>query len=206
MPSRILILDDHPITCRGLAEYLAMKGAFEVISAVPDPSQALALLTTQKIDVLLLDYALPPTNAPAFLDEVQRMGLCVENLIYSAYCRPAYLRAALKAGTKGYLIKGTDLPLLATALSLVAAGGTFFSPSVMPVLDKIERLSTLTPREEDTLCALAQGMDNTALATHLGIGQRTVRHHLAQIYGKVGVQNAREAIVWAFQHGLAEAD
>jgi DNA-binding NarL/FixJ family response regulator len=130
-------------------------------------------------------------------------------VILSAYGDIEYVLVFLKAGASAYLLKGEDPALLAQAVRAVARGETWLSPGVSAALLRhtvIEPMGSpldpLSPRELEILRLIARGLDNPAIATHLGVSEGTVKNHVTHLYDKLSVRSRAEAVVWAWEHRL----
>jgi DNA-binding NarL/FixJ family response regulator len=122
-------------------------------------------------------------------------GSSVRVLALSAHADRAYVEGLLRAGAAGYMTKGRDLMQIAEAVRAVARGeGRWFVAPAPP--------DPLTDREREVLRLLAEGRANAEIADELALSQHTVRNHLASVYAKLGVTTAREAVAWAWAHGL----
>ena len=129
-------------------------------------------------------------------------------LIVSAYSDGAVVRRLVQAGVAGYMVKNETPDLIVEAIRTVAKGGTWFSRTVIhylttssPSLDS-SPLSALTPREEEVLRLLAQGLSNIQIARSLHLAEQTVRNYTSRIYEKLGISSRAEAVVWSHENGL----
>jgi DNA-binding NarL/FixJ family response regulator len=196
---RVAIAEDSVLLREGLVRLLRDNG-FEVVGAAPDGSALLEIIERVPPDVVILDIRMPPT----FTDEGIRLATAIRAregrrigvLLLSQYVEAAYaykLIASEAAGV-GYLLKDrlNDVTELADAIRRVARGGTAIDPSLVAQLlgRRRERnpLDELTERERDVLGLMAEGRSNQAIAARLVVTDRTVETHVANIFGKLGLE------------------
>lgn len=206
---RILIVDDHPITCDGLAEWLPMKAEdIEVVGTAYNGREALEKIESLQPDVVLLDCKLPDLAGPAVATEISLQGWPVKMLAFSGYSDRGTIGAMLKAGAKGYLLKMEPRETILEAIRAVARGETWFSqPVAMMLMQQIvqeeeEEEETLSAREMDVLRLLTQGLTSKQIASQLEIGPRTVETHTQKIYKKLKARNKVEAVRIAGEKGI----
>jgi DNA-binding NarL/FixJ family response regulator len=196
---RVAIAEDSVLLREGLVRLLRDNG-FDVVGATPDGSGLLEVIERVLPDVVILDIRMPPT----FTDEGIRLATAIRAregrrvgvLLLSQYVEAAYaykLIASEAAGV-GYLLKDrlNDVTELADAIRRVARGGTAIDPSLVAQLLGRRRegnpLDELTERERDVLGLMAEGRSNQAIAARLVVADRTVETHVANIFGKLGLE------------------
>ncbi len=212
IPIRILVADDHPIVRDGLVAVLSTQPDFEVVGEAADGRQVVEQALALQPDVILLDLEMPEVDGVQALEQLRKLGQSVRAVVFTAFDTDERILSALRAGAKGYLLKGAPREELFNAVRVVHAGGSLLQPVVASRL--LERFSEamplmaapeqLTPRELEVLAWVAQGHPNKEIAERLSISQRTVKFHVSSIMGKLGAANRTEAVALAVQHGLIE--
>lgn len=195
---RVVLVEDHVLLREGVARLLR-DGGLEVVAAVGDATALLDTVRTTPIDVAVIDIRLPPTHTDEGLLAAE--GLLARKpaipvLVLSQAVEPAHAVRLLgdgKAGV-GYLLKDrvADVDGLVDAVRRVSTGGTVIDPQVVAVLIGRRRerdaLVDLTDRERDVLGRMAEGRSNAAIATALGVGEKTIETHVAHIFSKLGLE------------------
>jgi len=212
MSLRILVIDDHTLFRVGLQGLLEHRG-IEVIAAVGDGQEGLALAEQLRPDVVLLDMRMPGLDGLGVLRHLRQSGLRMPIAMLTTSSNEQDLVEALRSGAQGYLIKDMEPDDLVLALRDIVAGKTVVAPDLAPVLAKVVQgesviardpspFSELTPRESEILVLLAEGLSNKAIARNLGISDGTVKLHVKAILRKLGVHSRVEAAVIAVEQGL----
>ncbi len=206
---RILIVDDHPVVRDGLVAILSTQPDFEVIGEIGDGGAALDWLRSaqQLPDILLLDLEIPTLDGVEVLQQLSSVASNVPVLIFTAYDTDERILEAVKAGAKGYLLKGSPRNELFGAIRTVASGGSLLQPVVASKLMRQLReqppaVPTLTAREQEVLELLSQGLQNKEIAQRLTISERTAKFHVSALLSKLGASNRTEAVTIAIQQGL----
>lgn len=201
---RVLLVDDHPVVRAGLRALLSSLPGIEVAGEAADGRAAVALAATTRPDVVLMDLGLPVLDGVAATREILAAQPEAAVLVLTMHEDSDTVGAAVRAGARGYLLKGVDQATLLDALRQVAAGGAI-APAVEPVpvaSDGWRTPAELTPRERDVLALIAQGLSNDEITERLVLSPKTVRNHISSIYAKLGVPDRARAIVHARRHGL----
>jgi len=208
-PIRILIADDHPIVRDGLIAILGTQPDLQVVGAASTGADVIRQVASLRPDVVLLDLEMPDMDGVEALRRLRADQPGVRAIIFTAFDTDELIVEAVRAGAKGYLLKGTPRDEIFQAIRTVSAGGSLVQPVVvsklMQHISKTEQRSTaapLTEREMDVLKRLAQGESNKEIAAVLSISERTVKFHVSSILGKLGASNRTEAVTLAAQHGL----
>jgi DNA-binding NarL/FixJ family response regulator len=209
-PVRVVLADDHPMYRYGVAAVLADVPTVELVAQADSGSSLLVRAT--RPDVVVTDLRMPDLSGI----EVTR-ALATEHpelpvLVLTMHDDDESVYGAMRAGARGYLLKGADSGQLVSTLLTLAAGGTAFGPSVARrivgfFLESSQRFTEgafpgLTPRERQVLDLLAAGRRNSAIAAELGLSEKTVRNHLSAILTKLQVSDRSAAIVRAREAGL----
>jgi len=203
----ILVADDHPMLREGLIGVLETQPDFEVVGEAPDGEEAVRLAETLAPDVILLDLEMPNVDGVQALEQLREAGSTARTIVFTAYDTDERILGALRAGAKGYLLKGASRQQLFDAIHTVHAGGSLLGPAVTNrLLESMgrdhERPEDLTPREGEVLALLARGQTNAEIAADLFITERTVKFHVGSILTKLSAGNRTEAARIAIHRGL----
>ena len=212
---KILIVDDHPIVRDGLKMALESVKGFEVVNAVTSGSEALKILKSNAVDVLLSDVSMPEMNGMQLVKEAKKISKDLKVLFLSMHENEAYIKSAIDSGANGYLLKDSEKSELETAIVKVYGGETFFGSSVSKLLAENGDITTsiaslkkeesiLSQRELEILHLIAQGFSNKEIAIKLYISNRTVDAHRYNIMQKMNVKNTAELIKNAVKMKLVE--
>ncbi len=202
---RILVVDDHPVVREGLVAILEDEPDFEVGGAVGSAEDALALAARVRPDVVLLDLELPGMDG---IEAIPRLAAAVPGarvLVLTAYETDERVLGAIRAGARGYLLKGAAAGEIAQAIRTVHAGGSSLDPRVAAkVLTQMRapRRSTLSARERAVLRLVADGLSGKQIARQLSITESTVKFHITSILNKLGAENRAQAVAKAAERGL----
>jgi DNA-binding NarL/FixJ family response regulator len=206
---RVLVADDHPMLREGLTAVLGTQPDFEVIGEAADGSEVVQLAETLRPDVILLDLEMPTVDGVAALEGLRDAGSEARTIVFTAYDTDERILRSLRAGARGYLLKGASRAEIFDAIRTVHSGGSLLGPAVTSrLLDHIEqgdeRPDGLTPRELEVLTLLARGLKNAEIASELFISERTVKFHVSSILAKLGAETRTEAVRIAARRGLVE--
>ncbi len=208
---RVLIVDDHPIVHDGVSAVLRAETDIRVTGSAGTTSQALEQIGADPPDVVLLDLRLPGEDG---LDGVRRIAAldpAVRVIMFTAYDADEHVFAAIRAGAKGYVLKGSPAQDLVRAIRQVHAGDSYLSPAIGAKLARHvsaprSMKGLLTPRELAVLRLVAAGQSNQQIAESLGITERTVKFHVTSIFNKLGADNRAQAVALAGRRGLLPAE
>lgn len=204
----LIIADDHIVLRQALCELLETRGKYNIIGQASDGEELLSLLKSARPDLIILDVSMPKIDGVEALERMQAEGQAPPVLILSANEGESRVRAALKAGAKGYLPKNAKLEELEFAIDSILQGRTYLSPAVTgPLMDGGEGtldtpLSVLTKREIEILTHLADGKPNREIGKILHISTRTVDTHRSNILKKLKVRTNAELVKIAIAHKL----
>lgn len=209
-PTRVMLVDDHTLFRKGLAELLHGRNDIEVVAATAGATEAARLMQETKPDVLLLDLNLPPHGGLALLRTLQDYGWGGPTLILTVSDSEDDLANALHAGARGYLLKDMEPEDVTDAILRAVRGETVVAPAMtMKLVDLLQParqsktrenlLGQLTEREREILEHLAQGMSNKAIARALDISYDTVKLHVRHILSKLNFTSRVEAAVFAVE-------
>ena len=205
---RLLVADDHPMLREGLVAVLGTQPDFEVVGEAADGDEVVRLAESLGPDVILLDLEMPGTDGVAALERLREAGSTARTVVFTAYDTDERILGSLRAGARGYLLKGASRQEIFGAIRTVHAGGSLMQPAVTDrLLERIDRgggpdTGNLTPRELEVLTLLARGLKNAEIAGRLFISERTVKFHVGSILAKLGADNRTEAVTIAANRGL----
>jgi NarL family two-component system response regulator LiaR len=210
MSIRILIVDDHGVVRQGLRMYLALDPELEVVGEAANGAEALRLAHELEPDVVLMDLLMPVMDGIAATEAIRRELPGVEVLALTSVLEDSTVYGAMRAGAIGYLLKDTEADELCRAIKAAAAGQVQLSPPVAArLLREVpapQHPEPLTQREIEVLQQLAQGKSNKEIAAALVIAEKTVRTHVSNILGKLGVASRTQAALHAVRSGLVSLD
>jgi DNA-binding NarL/FixJ family response regulator len=210
MAIRIVIADDHSVVRQGLRMFLALDDELEVIGEAQNGAEALELAHELKPDVVLMDLLMPVMDGITAIGAIRREVPEVEVIALTSVLEDASVVGAVKAGAIGYLLKDTQADELRRAIKAAAEGQVQLAPQAAARLLREVRTpespEALTERETDVLRLLAMGRANKEIARELDIGEKTVKTHVSNILGKLGVQSRTQAALHAVRTGLVPAD
>jgi DNA-binding NarL/FixJ family response regulator len=205
---KLLVVDDHPIVRQGLASALEDEDDFTVVGAVGSAEEALTALGRLQPDVVLLDLELPGISGVEAIPRLLVADPPPAVLVFTAYDTDERVLGAIRAGARGYLLKGATIAEIARAVRAVAAGDSALEPRVAARLVAAVRspgaAGQLTAREREVLRLVADGLPGKQIARELGISERTVKFHTASVLRKLGADNRAQAVALAAERGLLE--
>ena len=203
---RILIVDDHPVVRAGLASMLGTQPALQVIGSASSGEEALDMLRSHSVDLLLLDLRMPGMNGIDVLLAMKRAGIGAHAIVLTSFETDEDIYRAVQAGAEGYLLKNTSLREMVEAIHAVHAGKRYIPRQIASRLAERMMRSNLTSRELEILRMLAKGLTNKLIGHALGISDNTVRNHVNSIIEKLEVSDRTEAATTAIQRGIIQAD
>ena len=189
---RIVIAEDQALVLGALATLLGLEGDIDIISRVGDGAAALDAVREHKPDILLSDIEMPQMTGLDVAEAITREGLAARVLIVTTFGRAGYLRRAMDAGMRGYLLKDTPTDALAAAIRKVAAGGRAIAPELAELAWDAPA-NPLTDRERDVLRLADEGRSNKEIARQLDLSPGTVRNYLSEASAKLFAASRIEA-------------
>ena len=209
---RLLVADDHPLFRRGLRDALEATPGFEVLAEATNGAEAVQLATELSPDVVLMDLQMPEINGVEATRQILRARPDIHILVLTMFDSDSSVFAAVRAGAKGYLLKGSDQQDVERAIRTVAAGEAVFGTAIAARLvsyfdgNRTRAFPELTPREHDVLELLADGLDNQAIAETLMLSLKTVRNNVSAIFTKLRVADRAQAMLKARESGLGRGN
>jgi DNA-binding NarL/FixJ family response regulator len=215
---RVLIADDHPVFRYGLrALLLAEASMVEVVGEATTGEEAVSMATACLPDVILMDLNMPGLNGIEATRRILALAPQIGILVLTMFDDDESVIAAMRAGARGYLLKGAEGDEAIRAITSASKGEAIFSPTIanrlfgyfeapgrrLP-LNPVRPFPELTVREREILTLIAQGYTNPAIAERLVLSPKTVRNHVSVIFGKLQVAGRPEAIVLARESGLTK--
>ena len=206
---RVVIADDHPIVREGMTALLTSLPGFAVAAVAATGREAVREVVATRPDVAVLDLQMPDLDGIAATKEIARAAPGVAVLVLTMFSDDDSVFAAMRAGARGYLVKGAEQDEIARAIRAVAAGEAIFGPAVAQrVLGFFSAPPTaaafpdLTGRERQILDLLAAGLPNGAIAARLSVAPKTVANNVSTIFTKLQVADRAAAIIRARDAGL----
>jgi two-component system, NarL family, response regulator DesR len=197
---RLVLAEDQLLLRNALASLLALEGDIEVVGQACDGVSALRLLREAQPDIALLDIDMPGLTGLDVLKAGAAEQLPTQIMILTTYGRPGYVREAIDAGARGFMIKDRPVPELADALRRVLAGEMVIDPDLAVSALGIAA-NPLSERERAVLRASAGGLTIRAIASELYLSASTVRNYLSQAIQKTGARTRAEAYATALNNG-----
>ncbi len=204
---RVLVVDDHPIVRQGLVSVLGDEDDFEVVGEAGSGREAIARVQRLQPDVVLLDLEMPDLDGVAAIPQLLASRPGVGILVFTAYDTDERVLGAVRAGARGYLLKGASADEIARGIRAVNAGGSYLEPRVtsklMAEVSSPRRTGpVLSTREKEVLRLVADGLPTKQISASLSITERTVKFHVNSIFHKLGADNRAQAVALAVQRGL----
>jgi DNA-binding NarL/FixJ family response regulator len=208
-PIRVVVADDHPVVRAGLSALLDSLPGIEVVAVAANGRAAVKEVVLHRPDVAVLDLKMPDLDGFGATREIIRAAPEVAVLVLTMFDDDESVFAAMRAGARGYVVKGAEQEELGRAVRAVAAGEAIFGPAVAqrmlrfftpaPVADPFPQL---TAREREILGLLGASLSNAAIASRLGLSPKTVANHISSIFNKLQVADRAQAILRARDAGL----
>ncbi len=215
MAIRILITDDHKVVRQGLKMFLQLDPELEVVGEAENGAEAIDRAHELKPDVVLMDLLMPVMGGIEAIGRLRSELPDTEIIAITSVLEDEAVIGAVRAGAIGYLLKDTDADALCRAIKAAAQGQVQLAPEAAvrlmrevraPEVKAPPATETLTERETEVLKLVAQGRANKEIAAELGIGEKTVKTHVSNLLGKLGVQSRTQAALYAAKVGLVEIE
>jgi DNA-binding NarL/FixJ family response regulator len=204
---RVLIIDDHPIVHDGVTAILRPEPDISVVGSAATIAEGLAQIAALDPDVSLLDLRLPGDDGLDGIARILEAHPSARLITFTAHDADEYVFAAIKAGAKGYVLKGSPAQEIVRAIRQVHGGDSYLSPAIGAALARQvasprRHGGLLSARELSVLRLVAAGQSNQQIADSLGITERTVKFHVTAIFNKLGADNRAQAVALASRRGL----
>jgi DNA-binding NarL/FixJ family response regulator len=212
LTTNLLLVDDHPLFIDGVRAALLGAEDLVVIGEAHDGHTAVRMSTELQPDVVVMDLNLPDVSGIEATADIRKAAPEARVLVMTMSADDDAVVAAMRAGARGYVVKGAGRADLLQAIRTVAAGGAVFSPSVadrlgafftgMAAASGREVFPQLTEREREVLDMMARGYENRRISRELYLSDKTVRNHVSNLMSKLDVESRSEAVQRARQAGL----
>lgn len=220
MPIRVMLVDDQVLLRTGFRMVLAAQPDMDVVAEAGDGLEALEVLRTTQVDVVLMDVRMPRLDGVEATARICRTPGAPKVLILTTFDLDEYAFSALKAGAGGFMLKDVPPAELLTAIRAVHSGDAVVAPSTTRrLLDRFtpmlpssgaaeperSELGKLTEREREVMLLVAQGLSNGEIAARLVLSEATVKTHVGRILTKLGLRDRVQVVVLAYETGLVRA-
>jgi NarL family two-component system response regulator LiaR len=213
---KILIVDDHQVVRQGLRTFLDLNEDIQVVGEAGDGSKAIELAAKLKPDVILMDLVMPGMDGISAIGKIKSLGLGSRVIALTSFAEDDKVFPAIQAGASSYLLKDVSPDELVEAIHAVHRGEARLHPEVMrklmeqvaqqPRTEGPVKGSQLTTREGEVIRLVAQGKSNREIATVLVISEKTVKAHISNILGKLGLEDRTQMAIHAIKNGLVNQD
>jgi DNA-binding NarL/FixJ family response regulator len=201
---RVLLAEDHAVVRGGLLQLLGDLDEMDVVGAASGGEEAVALAAEHKPDVVLMDLEMPDLDGIEATRRIRAADPEVNVVVLTAFSDRSRILDAIDAGAVGYLLKDAEPDELIRGLQAAARGESPLAPKAAQALvaARTEHRGDpeLTPREQEVLALLADGLPNKLIARRLDISEKTVKAHLTNIFQRIGVTDRTQAALWAQRH------
>ena len=199
----VLLVDDHSLVRRGFRRMLEDEADMQVVGEAGNGEESIKLAKKLRPQVVVMDCALPGMNGLEATRQIMEESPSTAVLMLSMHSESTWVRQAIDAGAKGYVLKNALDLELGAAIRKVAAGETVFDPQVeQPSVLKGERSAALTQRELEVLQMIVDGKSNKEIAAALDLSANTIAVHRANIMNSLGIHKTAELVVYAIRAGL----
>lgn len=200
---RIIVADDHPVVRQGLATIIERELDMSVVGQASNGWEAKELFCKKRPDVVLMDLRMPKLSGTAAIQNI-----CTEKsanvIILTTYDGDEDIYNGIQAGAKGYLLKDTEPEEILKAIRTVASGQKYISKAVATKLKERMQKPELSQRELEVLQLITNGNTNHQIAAALFITEGTVKYHVNNILGKLGVSDRTQAVIAAVKRGIVK--
>jgi DNA-binding NarL/FixJ family response regulator len=200
MTIRVVIADDHAVVRQGLEQLISTTDDIEFAGSAANGEEAVALAARERPDVILMDLSMPELDGVAATRQIVADDGGARVVVLTSLADDRHIADALRAGAIGYLLKHAEPDEVLNAIRAAAAGDSPFDPKAARILLETRNVRAeqqLSAREEEVLRLVAAGNANKQIARRLGISERTVKSHLTNIFGRIGVTDRTQAALWA---------
>lgn len=204
---RVMIVDDHAVVRSGLSAFLSVNHDLELVGEAENGQQAVTRAGLLRPDVILMDIMMPVMDGIAATEAIKRQYPAIQIVALTSFQEDELVQSALRAGAVGYLMKNVTARELSAAIRAAAEGRMTLSSEAAQALVRAnqqahEFTETLTDREREVLRLMVEGLNNAEIAERLVASLSTVKYHISNILGKLGVDNRVAAVTQALQRKL----
>jgi DNA-binding NarL/FixJ family response regulator len=211
MPVRILVADDHEVVRRGVCALLKSQNGWEVCGEVSDGRQAMKEVSTLNPDVVILDIGMPNLNGLDATRQILKKHPNTKILILTLHGSREVVRAVLRSGARGLLLKSDAAGNLVPAVTALQQGATYFAPKLAEIADFASEdapsppgISQLTTREREIVQLLAEGNTCRQVAEALGLSIKTADTHRSKIMRKLNIHSIRDLVLFAIRNNIVQ--
>jgi DNA-binding NarL/FixJ family response regulator len=198
---RVVVAEDHAVVRSGLLQLLEHVDQVDVVGSAAGGEEAVAIAAAEQPDVVLMDLEMPDIDGIEATRRIRESHPEVNVVLLTAFSDRERILAAIDAGAVGYLLKDAEPDELVRGLEAAARGESPLSPKAAQALvaarGEREPEPQLTPREDEVLSLLAEGLPNKLIARRLDISEKTVKAHLTSVFQRIGVTDRTQAALWA---------
>lgn len=203
---RVLVVEDHQIVRQGLVALLSVADDVEVVGQASDGIEAVKEFEARQPDITLMDLRLPKLSGVEAIQRVRSRYPQARFIVLTTYDGDEDIYRALQAGARAYLLKGMSVDVLLSTIKSVHAGKSIIPPAIAQKLAERMASEPLTQREHEVLEQIVRGKSNKEIGTELGVSEATVKTHINNLLGKLGVEDRTQAATAAIQRGLVQLD
>ena len=203
---RILTVDDHPLLREGIAFLVKSQQDMELVAEASDGQEAIEQFRRHRPDVTLMDLRMPNLDGTEAISRIRNEFPDAKIIVLSTYAGDVQVLKAIKAGARGYIVKGHVHRELLDAIRSVHAGHKRIPPEIAAELADHAADDQLSSREIDVLRLIGEGNANKQIADKLSIAETTVKNHISNILSKLGANDRAHAVTIALQRGIIELD
>ncbi len=203
---RVLVVEDHQIVRQGLVALLNVAEDVEVVAQASDGAEAVREFEAKQPDVTLIDLRLPKMSGVEAIQRVRSRYANARFIVLTTYDGDEDIYRALQAGARAYLLKGMSVDVLLSTIKSVHAGKSIIPPAIAQKLAERMASEPLTQREQEVLEEIVRGKSNKEIGAELGVSEATVKTHINNLLGKLGVEDRTQAATAAIQRGLVQLD
>lgn len=201
---RILTVDDHPLLRKGIAALVNGEPDLKLVAEASNGNEAIDAFRSHRPDVTLMDLQMPEVDGIDAIDRIRREFPEARIIVLTTYSGDTQVLRALRAGARGYILKGHVHKELLDAIRAVHAGQKRIPPEIAAELANHATDDALTEREIDVLKLVATGNANKQIADQLSIGEATVKSHVSNILSKLGANDRSHAVTIGLKRGIIE--
>ncbi len=211
-PIRVLLVDDHEMVRQGLIFFLSTQPGIKIVGEAKNGLEAVARANELKPEVILMDLVMPELDGLGAIHKIREQNPTIAILVLSSFIDDNRVITAIQAGAMGYIMKDVSPKELANAIKAVAQGEVYLQPQAASSLAKGLRsesdadqkavVGSLTDRETEVLCLVAQGLSNQEIADELYITVKTVKAHVSSVLNKLKLESRIQAALFALQYKI----